>query len=228
MLRRAFTVAAASLLMAPAARAGSARQLVVAELFTSQGCSSCPPADALLTDLSETVPGLLALAFHVTYWDRLGWRDPFALEVATARQRRYAALLGSEGVYTPQLVVGGRIDVIRSDRQAVRRALAAAAPPVQPVRLRRDGGHAMVEAEAGNGSGTLVLVGYDPRRQTPVGRGENSGRTLTESNIVRSLSVVANWAGPAIQLRCPLPEGEQMAVLLQAPGGIILGAAREG
>jgi len=104
--------------------------LVVVELFTSQGCSSCPPADALLVDLARNRPDVLPLAFHVTYWNRLGWRDPYSLDAATDRQRRYAALLPSNQVYTPQIVVDGSRDVVGSDRDRVLGAIRAATAKV--------------------------------------------------------------------------------------------------
>ena len=202
---------------------------VVVELFTSQGCSSCPPAEALLSELARTRTDVLGLSFHITYWDDLGWRDPFALAAATARQRRYAKLLPSE-VYTPQMVVGGTRDVVGSDRADVVAAIAAAvasrraAADLQATRL---GGHAMISVGAGEGEGELVLVGYDREHRTAVGRGENAGRTLTESNIVRSLATIGSWHGAALHIAAPLPAGEQFAVLLQAADGRMLMAARE-
>ena len=113
-------------LVPPAGAQMAARRPVVVELFTSQGCSSCPPADALVADLAEHRPDLLALTFHVTYWNSLGWTDPFSLKEATDRQRGYVALSVSPEVYTPAMVVDGALDVIGSDRPAVAAALARA------------------------------------------------------------------------------------------------------
>ena len=202
---------------------------VVAELFTSEGCSSCPPADALLAEIARTQPDVLALAFHVTYWDRLGWPDRFALPAATARQRDYAARLGLDGLYTPQMVVDGTRDVVGSDRIGVAAALRAAAraeAPAVPLTITRDAAGVRVAAGAGAGRGAVLLIGYDPLHRTPVGRGENAGRTLTEANIVRSLRVLGDWAGAPRVFSAPAPAGERLAVLLQAPDGRILGAAR--
>ena len=115
--------------LAPVAvRAEPATRPIVVELFTSQGCSSCPPADALLRDLSRQRTDVLALAFHVTYWDRLGWPDPFALPAATERQRGYAGISHAGTIYTPQMVVDGTRDVVGSDQRGVQAALAAARP----------------------------------------------------------------------------------------------------
>jgi hypothetical protein len=195
---------------------------VVVELFTSQGCSSCPPADALLGELSRTQPGLLALDFHVDYWDRLGWRDPFSLAAATQRQRGYAQRLGSE-VYTPQLVVDGRLQMVGSDRAAVAQALDSARqarrPPVQ-MRLSRDAEGLAAEVAAGSGEGELWLVGFDDAHTTPVGRGENAGRTLAEVNVVRSLQRVGTWSGAAVQLALPAPAGQRAVLLLQDAAGM--------
>jgi len=209
------------------ARAAPSPRLVVAELFTSKGCSSCPPADALLTELAGARPDILALAFHVTYWDRLGWRDPFALTAATIRQRDYARLLRLETVYTPQLVVGGRRDMIGSDRPAVLEALAAARPVRVALSVAREGGEAVITADAGQGSGALSVIGYDRQHRTAVGQGENVGRSLLETNVVRSFVPGGEWSGAPQHLRLPAPPGERLAVLLQAPDGTMLGAARE-
>ena len=218
--------------LAGAPQAARAASPVVVELFTSQSCSSCPPADALLAELSRTRPDILALDMHVTYWDRLSWKDPFSLPEATQRQRGYAGLWEEGGVYTPQLVAGGRHQAIGSDRAAVRAAIEKAKADTAgavPLRLARGPGGLQVQVGAGpdpgRGEATLLLVGYDPEHTTSVRGGENSGRTLTEVNVVRSLSYVGKWRGQAISLRVPAPAGKRAAVLLQAADGRILGAA---
>lgn len=194
-------------------------QPVVIELFTSQSCSSCPPADALLDELSRSRADILPLGLHVTYWDRLGWRDPFSLRVATERQRRYAAQLGTGQPYTPQMVVNGRWQAVGSDRAAVLDAVAAAkahtaaAPPVS-IRLTARGDGLSVEIGPGRGAATLWLVGFDARHSTPVRGGENGGRVLVQTNVARSLSPVAEWRGEALGLPLARPEGERAAVLL--------------
>jgi len=213
----------------PALAAEPARP-VVAELFTSEGCSSCPPADALLSELARTRPDVLPLAFHITYWDRLGWPDPFALRAATDRQQAYAAKLGLDSIYTPQLVVDGVRDVVGSDRtsvlQALRGARTDAGAAVSLALSRHLGGIAVaVGAAPAGGQATLLLAGYDGTHRTVVAHGENAGRTLTESNIVRGLVRAGDWHGAALTLQAPAPAGEHVAAILQAPDGHILGAA---
>ena len=207
---------------------GRAASPVVVELFTSQGCSSCPPADAVLRDLAGR-PDVLALGFHVTYWNGLGWRDPFSFDNATRRQEGYRRLLGIETVYTPQMVVQGRSEMVGSDRRAVAAAIAAAERVSGPeIRLTRAVGDGLqVDIGTGRGAATVLLVGYDPRHVTPVGRGENEGRTLEEANVVRSLRPIGNWNGASITLSVPLPLGERTAILLQAEDGRILAAGRQ-
>lgn len=199
---------------------------IVVELFTSQGCSSCPPADAFLTDLAQKRTDVLPLAFHVTYWDYLGWKDPYSLDAATTRQREYARHLGEDGIYTPQMVVDGATGFVGSSRPAGLAAIAAATHKPVAVNLARDGQNLLVTVGAGSGQGRVLLVGFDRSHQTPIGRGENGGRTLTESNIVRSLTAIGAWSGAAMALHSPVPAGEGFAVLLQAEGGRIIGAAR--
>ncbi len=202
---------------------------VVVELFTSQGCSSCPPADAFLTDLAHQAKNVLPLAFHVTYWDSLGWKDPYSLDAATARQRHYARTLGQDGVYTPEMVVDGVTGFVGSNRAEGLEAIARAErghPAGVPVGVSRDGQSLVVSAGTGLGKARLLLVGFDPSHETHIGRGENRDRTLMESNIVRSLISVGAWTGEAISLRVPPPAGESFAVLLQAEDGRIIGAAR--
>lgn len=236
MPTRRATLAAAlpATLLARGAAAAAGRPLVVVELFTSQSCSSCPPADLVLTELAamEDRLSILPLAFHVTYWDRLGWRDRFSLPEATERQRRYAGWLRSDTVYTPQAVVQGRAHYVGSDRPAILGAIeraraAAAAGPALSLAREGDALAATAGAAAGTGAGRLWLVGYDPRQVTPVRGGENSGRTLTESQVVRSLRAVGEWDGGAQRYTLPMPAaGARAALLLQGADGAILAATR--
>jgi len=202
---------------------------VLVELFTSQACSSCPPADALVAELARTRPDLLPLTFHVTYWNSLGWQDPFSLQAATERQRRYVALAVSPQVYTPAMVVDGRQDVIGSDRPAAEASLAQAAAQAQTaaaVEIVRAGAALTISIGAGAGHGSVLLLGYDRAHETPVGSGENRGRTLYEANIVRSMTVAGTWAGQALELHAAMPAGEAVAVIVQAEDGRVLGADR--
>ncbi len=203
----------------------AAARPVVVELFTSQGCSSCPPAEALLGELARR-GDVLPLGFHVTYWNALGWRDPFSFEGATARQASYAARLGG-GSYTPEMVVDGRRQAVGSDRGAVEAAIGSArGDEAVPIRLERKGGGVAITVGAGQGRGRVLLVGFDPQHRTPVGRGEDSGRTLVESNVVRSLRVVGSYDGAPLTLDAPAGGGEAAAVIVQGADGRILGAAR--
>ena len=219
----ALFAAALPALAAPA----RAERLTVVELFTSQGCSSCPPADALLAELARTEPGLLALDLHVTYWDRGGWKDPFSFAAVTQRQRAFGQSLGLETIYTPQIVVDGRREAVGSDRVGVRRAIQvarAAAGPVVDLSLAPDSDGVRLHAGAGHGRGTLILVGFDRQHSTPVRGGENGGRTLTEVNVVRALGPVGAWAGTPVDLVLKRPEGERVAAILQGADGQILAA----
>ena len=190
---------------------------VVVELFTSEACSSCPPADAFLTDLARNRGAVLPLAFHVTYWNDLGWKDPFSLDAATLRQQAYARSLGDNQVYTPEMVVDGAHGFVGSNRgeglQAIARAAHDPAPRIRLV-LTRSGAELTVAIAAGAGAGPaeVLLVGFDGQHRTQIGRGENTGRTLIESNIVRSLTPIAGWGGQAMTVRALLPAGEQFAV----------------
>ncbi|HYZ23186.1 MAG TPA: DUF1223 domain-containing protein [Rhodopila sp.] len=194
---------------------------VVLELFTSQGCSSCPPADALLGELSRET-GVIALAWHVDYWNNLGWHDPFASRAFTERQRAYARLLGEE-VYTPALVVNGARMVVGSDRASVRAAINASGRLPIAAAVARSGGTLTVEIGAFAGSASALVVAYDPIQVTAVGAGENAGRRLRDQRVARAL-----WSRPAQPGRFSLSgiDPAQGAVLLvQDDGGRIIGAA---
>ncbi|APR35121.1 DUF1223 domain-containing protein [Paraburkholderia sp. SOS3] len=215
-------------LPAAAATSAPAPRPVVVELFTSEGCSSCPPADAFLSDLSQKRDDLLPLAFHVTYWNNLGWKDPYSLDIATERQAAYAHRFG-DGSYTPEMVVDGTVGFVGSDRSAAEvafREAKDAGSTAATVTGVRKGNAITVSVGSGVGNARVVLVGYDPQHVTPVGRGENSGRTLTESNIVRSYEPIGQWSGKAATFTPAAPTGEKTAVLLEAPDGRIVGAAR--
>ena len=220
-------VAAIGLLAPTLAAAQPAPRPVVGELFTSEGCSSCPPADAKVAELARTRPDLLLLTFHVTYWNYLGWQDPYSFDAATQRQRSYVALGVSPEVYTPAFIVDGKLDVVGSDAAAVDHTLRQAAlfqETAAQIDVQRTPAGLAISVGAGAGNGTLLLIGYDRLHQTPVVRGENGGRTLTEANIVRSMSVVGAWSGKPVRLQIAYPAGQEVAVLLQRDDGHIVGA----
>ena len=193
---------------------------VVVELFQSQGCSSCPPANANLNALAGR-SDVLALSFAITYWDQLGWKDTFASPQFTARQWDYARGLHHDNVYTPQMVIDGRFDLVGTDAREVERAVAHAALPDNMPSLSLSASRLAVGAGAA-ASADVWLVRYDPRvQQVAIGRGENAGRTLPHRNIVRSLTRLGSWSGAAQNYDLP-PAGDPVwktAILLQRTGG---------
>ncbi len=225
---RGLCVAAVALLSAPCAWAQPMPTVI--ELFTSQGCSSCPPADALLGELSAD-PEVVALAFHVDYWNSLGWTDGFALADSTRRQRSYARALGLSSPYTPQMVVNGTRDAVGSDRTAVLAALAGGRHDGVPIQMTVDETGVQVGLDAALKSGLfdIVAITYRLRAETLVRRGENAGRSLPEFNIVRSIQVLGTWSGGSAHFsvsKDQIPtDADRIAVLVQRPGqAAILGA----
>lgn len=206
----------------------------VVELFTSQGCSSCPPADAFLAELAGR-DDVVAISYHVDYWDYIGWKDPFATAWATKRQRAYAGVLGRGYPYTPQMVVNGKQDMVGSDRGAVANALVSGmreAGSRIPIALRREGNMLIVSLPAAEAAATplnLWLVRYSGRHETRVMRGENRGATLVNTHIARHMALLRSWNGEKAEISTDLPlPGEQggVAVFLQEPApGAIHGAA---
>ena len=199
---------------------------VVVELFTSQGCSSCPPADRLLGELAKR-SDVIALGFHITYWDNTAWRDPLSLPLATERQTSYDRHLTGGQIYTPQMVIDGAIDVIGSDRAAVLAAISSAKPlAAAPVMFAADRRPVVIGASTMATDGTVLLARYALSRTTHVGGGENTGRTATDFNGVEQLLTLGRWNGKPVSYQIDAPsEGEGIAVLVQAPDGTILGAA---
>ncbi|MCG5236531.1 DUF1223 domain-containing protein [Xanthobacter oligotrophicus] len=225
----ALMVALATAAVIPAVAAPQNQRLTVVELFTSQGCSSCPPADANLVALSRR-PDVLALSFSVTYWDHLGWRDTFGKPEFTKRQYAYEPQLGERGPFTPQMVVNGRISRVGFNLAEIERTISAAAPlsgpdiALGPREVSIDRG-AAPPAEA-----DIWLVAYDPNVvEVPVRRGENSGRTLPHVRVVHRLERLGGWDGKPLHIaRSETPSGLLTAVLVQLPsGGPILSAVTE-
>lgn len=222
MLRRGFLLAAGAAALAPSVRA--AARTVVLELFTSEGCSSCPPAEALLGALAR-LPGAVAVAWHVDYWNDLGWRDPFATRFATDRQRAYATRLHDE-VYTPCLVVNGAAIVVGSERSAVAAAITHAAPLPVPATLVRDADGLRATLGATEAPSVALLAVYAPERATPIGAGENRGRRLREFHIVTATHRAEVPPGAGQTLRFPaIAPGYGAALLLQQQDLRIVGAA---
>jgi hypothetical protein len=203
---------------------------VVVELFTSQGCSDCPPADALLRHLKATDPGVLALDLHVTYWDNAAWTDPFSLQAATDLQSHYASLRGSMEVYTPEAVVDGRAQFVGSDKATMAAAIAQARAGIAkddatPASVSTSNGRVSVHVGSGAGVATVWLFGFDPERTTKVQGGENGGATLSEVNVVRSITRLGSWNGQLLERSIRVPAGTKFAALVQRSDGTILGAA---
>jgi hypothetical protein len=212
------------------AQASPPKGPVVLELFTSEGCSSCPPADALLAEVGA-LPNVIALELHVDYWDDLGWKDPFSKEQFSARQGVYSASLDRIGVYTPQIVANGIAQGVGSNRSRVADLLATVPPATAPVTLaaRREGGSVVVSATApGAPAGAELLVALaESGLETQVLRGENTGRHLVHTGVVRVLEKVP--ASGEIKLPLDETKGGQLAVvaLLQdKKTRRILGAAK--
>ena len=186
---------AAALSIATAANAEDRPVLV--ELFTSQGCSSCPPADAFLHELAER-ENVIALAMHVDYWDYIGWKDSFAQADFTARQRAYARLGNRKMVYTPQMVINGRDHVVGSNPKDTNRMIAAhhQLPIEVDLTAVRDGGTLSVTGHAMGDStdaASIYLLRYQPESTVDIHRGENAGRTISYANVVTDMQVLTTW-----------------------------------
>ncbi len=212
------------------ATAFAAPRPVVVELFTSLGCSDCPPADSILANVRDRVPGVLVLDMHVTYWNSLSWRDPYSLSEVDQRQRDYAARWGGQQVYTPEALVDGGQPFVGSDARAMASALnkaraSFAAGSGIAVTVGSSSHGINVRIGPGGGKGTVWLFGFDPEYTTPVHGGENAGATIKEVNVVRSITRLGAWQGQPLQLNTSAPAGKDFAVILQAADGTILGAA---
>jgi hypothetical protein len=211
------------------ARADDARPVVV-ELFTSQGCSSCPPADRLLGKLKDR-PGVIALSLHVDYWDYIGWQDPYGKARHTDRQQAYKRRLGLDYVYTPQIVVDGRLQAVGSQRQAVLDRIERARAQAPAIRPRLEAGRAVVPAAPVARTARVWLVTFDGRHATQVADGENAGDRLVNHNVVRGWRDLGAYTGARLEIPLDLADARAAgrsgcALLVQAEeSGEILGAA---
>lgn len=212
--------------------AARAEEPVVVELFTSQGCSSCAPADRLLAQLANRAD-VIALSLHVDYWDYLGWRDTFAKPKFTKRQYAYRDAWNKNVIYTPQIVVHGRRAVPATDVQAVDAAIkqAESAPAPIDISIRPENGMLKCRIAPGHNPepGTIWIAKYTLSATVDIKRGENAGRTMTYRNVVNSLMRMGKWSGSAVQeVEMPQPDpGEGVAVWVQnGKAGPIQGAAK--
>jgi hypothetical protein len=245
--RMTFAVAATlvgmALTAAPKVYAGSPRAIV--ELFTSQGCSSCPPADRLMGELARD-PSLIVLSLPVDYWDYLGWKDTLALRGHSTRQRAYSIARGDREVYTPQAVVNGVVHVLGSDKAAIERAIAktraADAPLTLLVTMAVVNGNVTVKvpaSEGEHGSAEVWLCPITAKAPVTIGRGENRGHTITYHNVARRWVKLGSWDGKAETFSLALSELpdadfalkdiDRLAVVVQSGGAakpsLMLGAA---
>ena len=242
MLKLLLSTALCLPMIAAGSTAGMAKDLVgVVELFTSQGCSSCPPADVTLARLIDE-GDVLALSYHVDYWNYLGWKDTLSSAASTERQYGYARTLNRNSVYTPQAVINGRDHVNGADHSAIVASLSAMQrkhqDPLVDVSIVSDPQGMQVHIGAGKGKANVVAVYFDEKNKVAIGRGENSGKTVTYRHSVRAMETIGMWSGEAVTLKLPEsvlgahPE-RGCAILLQevssdgAPGAI-LGAAELG
>ncbi len=240
----AVTIAALALGTANVRAQASKEPKVFLELFTSQGCSSCPPADALVVEFAKD-PEVIALTLPVTYWDYLGWKDTLGKDSFAKRQKFYAKARGDGQVYTPQVVVNGSSHLVGSDKDEIQKTIRQLAPAGFPARvaLREENGNLEIRlAPSGTATERAAGVWVLPvthLANVPVTRGENQGKTLAYANIVRGMVRVGDWDGRATTITAPLsatqaPEADGYVVIVQTdqPGkygmmpGSILGAAR--
>ncbi len=205
---------------------------IVVELFTSQGCSSCPPADRMLHELAAR-SDVIALALHVDYWDYIGWKDEFADPRNAQRQRAYARVAGRRSIYTPQMIVMGQTDIVGAKAMKLSDAINAHKATPQPVQidLTRAGGQVQITAQARQaqlGDMVVHMVRYRPLRESRITRGENKGHTYKYANVTEGWTVLGEWDGRApLNMTADVAGDHPVVVIIQAPSdGPIYGAAR--
>lgn len=211
---------------------------VLLELFTSQGCSDCPAADKLVTELAHR-PDVIALSLPITYWDILGWKDTFATDANTRRQKSYARIMNRSGVYTPQMIIDGQLDVVGNQRDRVMQAVAlrtsaSGHEAAVPVLLRRTGNRIEIaiakSKHAPKNAATIWVMRTLGQGSVNIGDGENRNRLLSYTNVVRDLQRAGEWKGQAMKIDLPVNlaklQYDGIVVVLQTQDlGPVLGAA---
>ena len=209
----------------------AAQSPVVVELFTSQGCSSCPPADKLMHDLAKR-DDVIALALHVDYWDYIGWKDEFADPSYSERQRGYAIEAGRRSVYTPQMIINGTTDIVGARPMELAKAISehAAKPALVTLSVARNGDAVSISATTTHrGDALLVhMVRYQPERTARITRGENAGHTLSYANVTQDWKILQEWDGvTALELEAQAVGEHPLVVMIQeGRTGPILAAAQ--
>ena len=204
--------------------------LTVVELFTSQGCSSCPPADHVLGELAQE-ENIIALSYHVDYWDYMGWTDMFGRPENSERQRIYAQRLEHKNVYTPQMIINGTEDVVGSRPMDVARAIMQAKTRTMPVtvEIRPVAEGLLVSADSNGlpeGTYELLAVTITPMAEAYIKRGENRGKTIRYVNVVRDVKTIGHLSNGQARLDVPVIQGAKQVIFVQAQGqGPIVGAA---
>ena len=208
-----------------------AQSPVVVELFTSQGCPSCPPADKLLHELAQR-NDVIPLALHVDYWDYIGWKDEFSHPDYAKRQRGYAMQAKRRSVYTPQMIVNGVTDIVGARRMELSKAIAhhADLPSRVELSVNRSGSEILINAQPTNVDGPLIvrMLRYTPQRSAHITRGENAGHTMLYANVTENWTVLAEWDGTTALALTTVVEGDKPVVVLvqQDQHGPILAAVR--
>jgi len=232
MMRRVLSALTATIVLFLTNPVVAQNNNVVVELYTSQGCSSCPPADNILQKLALR-DDVIALALHVDYWDYIGWADTFADPKYTLRQRSYARAAGTRTIYTPQMIVGGKTHVIGNRRADVLEAIDAFRGQKSDVTLKlvRNGDRLSIAAKAaksGTGAMLVQLVRYSPSEAVAIKRGENAGKTIEYINIVSEWRQIKKWDGSSpLDFAVNVSGSDPVVVIVQAAGqGPILAAAQ--
>ncbi len=230
VLRRTLLTVISTLMLSSPQLAAAGEDAVVVELYTSQGCSSCPPADELLGKIAK-MDGVIAMSLHVDYWDYIGWKDEFADPAYTKRQKLYAHAAGAKSVYTPQMIVGGVDHLVGykpMDLASTIQKHKAVSNQVA-ITAEHSGGWIRISAQSESEMPMVVhLVGISAKDVVKIKRGENAGRTITYHNTVREWVTLREWNGRRkLSLRHKVPHGDQAVVIVQKAGhGPIVGAVR--